>query len=223
MKYAIRIMNGRCRALLRLGIICLGASVLSQAVAQSNTGNCGSLDNHFGPYDYTNRSHRSQHLALVEKHHFPDRLFQLKGAGDGGSMGLDIDYTLRAFPNHHRALDAMSRLSIREGRPSPRHANYTIDCYFERAMRWRPNDAVVYLVRGIHLQRAGRLDDAIARLRQGIERAPNHPEIHYNLGLFLAQKGDYAGARRHARIAYRLGYPLPGLRNRLQRAGEWHD
>jgi len=43
--------------------------------------------------------------------------------------------------------------------------------------------------------------------------------IHYLLGLVLMDLKDFAAAQEHARRAYELGYPLPGLRDRLARAG----
>jgi tetratricopeptide (TPR) repeat protein len=47
-------------------------------------------------------------------------------------------------------------------------------------------------------------------------------EIHYNLGLIYLELGDADRALEQAHAAYGLGYPLPGLRNRLQRMGKWH-
>lgn len=44
-------------------------------------------------------------------------------------------------------------------------------------------------------------------------------EINYFLGLILCDMKDYAAARPYAAKAYALGYPLPGLRDRLARAG----
>ena len=36
-------------------------------------------------------------------------------------------------------------------------------------------------------------------------------------------KKDYGAARKHAREAYRLGFPLMGARNKLARLGEWRE
>lgn len=44
-------------------------------------------------------------------------------------------------------------------------------------------------------------------------------EIRYLRGLLRLEKGDLDGAVDDARVAYAAGYPLPGLRNRLVRAG----
>jgi tetratricopeptide (TPR) repeat protein len=44
-------------------------------------------------------------------------------------------------------------------------------------------------------------------------------EIHYTLGLVLFDMKQYELAAEHARRAYALGYPLPGLRRKLAAAG----
>ena len=48
-------------------------------------------------------------------------------------------------------------------------------------------------------------------------------EIHYFLGLLLVEMGEMEPAVEHARSAYALGYPLPGLRNKLQEKGNWPE
>ncbi len=181
---------------------------------------CGSLERRQGPWDYTNPQDQSM-LALVEEFHFRNDVFMLRGSLNG--LTNNLSYTLGRFPNHHRALDALSRLAVREGTNQPGTAEYSINCYFERAMRWRPRDVGVRLVHAIHHYRSGRVDEAIAEAREGLKLAPNSAELHYNLGLFLVKKGDYAAARRHAQQAYRQNYPLPGLRQQLERVGQWSN
>jgi hypothetical protein len=39
----------------------------------------------------------------------------------------------------------------------------------------------------------------------------------------LLDFGEPDRALEHAHRAYALGYPLPGLRNRLKRAGAWRE
>lgn len=46
-------------------------------------------------------------------------------------------------------------------------------------------------------------------------------EIKYNLGLLQLEAGKVDAAVESARRAYELGYPLPGLRNKLQKLGHW--
>jgi hypothetical protein len=45
--------------------------------------------------------------------------------------------------------------------------------------------------------------------------------LHYNLGLLYVDQMQYDLAREQAKQAYELGYPLNGLRARLERAGRW--
>jgi tetratricopeptide (TPR) repeat protein len=207
------------QALLRYLVVwaCLVWSV-SPIAAAANA--CGALANPYGPFDYSNTLDRQQRLPVVEQHHFTDAVFQLR-SGVAGGIASDIDYTLRAFPNHHRALDAMSRLGRQQRTAQPDGSRYAVECWFERALRFAPRDPGVRLVHSIHLHRNGKLDEAIAEARAGLQMDPNHPELHYNLGLYLVQKQDYTAAREHARAAYGFGYPLPGLKQRLERAGQW--
>jgi hypothetical protein len=37
------------------------------------------------------------------------------------------------------------------------------------------------------------------------------------------QKKDYELAKTYAKKAYELGFPLPGLKNQLIKAGKWED
>lgn len=184
---------------------------------------CGPLDGGgYGPFDYTNMVHRRENLPVVERHHFNNDVYELRrGMTSRRGPLTDIDYTLRAFPNHHHALDAMARLHLREGTAHLPGGRYSIDCWFERAMRWRPQDGMIRLIYGIYLFRADRLTDSEREMVTATELLPDSPEPHYNLGLLYVRKRDYESARTHAERAYELGHPLPGLRNQLTRLGEW--
>jgi tetratricopeptide (TPR) repeat protein len=82
------------------------------------------------------------------------------------------------------------------------------DCsagYYAKAMIYRDN---------------GQVTEARKVLEQGNRATEDKsPELHYLLGLVLADIKDYEAAQFQAREAYRLGYPQPGLRDRLARAG----
>jgi tetratricopeptide (TPR) repeat protein len=185
---------------------------------------CGSLENHYGPHDYSNLRDRLEKLPIVERFHFTQDIAALRADGKvQDHLGRHIAYTLHTFPNHHVALDAMSRLGVQQSRGQPLGARYTVECYFERAIRWRPTDPTVRLVYAIHHYRNERLDAAIKELTVGLELAPDNPELHYNLGLIALRSQDYELSIRHAKRAYELGYPLPGLRTQLERLGKWRD
>jgi len=186
---------------------------------------CGTLVNAYGPYDYTNPADVRDHLPIVEQFHFDRGVDALKGHAQSGpqSLGGDLAYTLRAFPNHHRALDAMGRYQLRSKQAPAPGARLTAECYFERAMAFAPRDGVVHMVYGIYLARKGDLDAALDRYLEALQMTPESTELHYNLGLLYADMKRYDDARDQAWIAYGSGFPLLGLRNKLVRAGQWRD
>jgi tetratricopeptide (TPR) repeat protein len=181
---------------------------------------CGPIKTGFGPYDYTNPADVRDHLGIVEGAHFlpyVERLIK----GHSSYLGGDIDYTLRAFPNHHRALSSMANLSIRDKTDKPVGANWVVLCYFERAIRFKPNDSRVRLIYALYLNRRGNKDEALVQLKKAYELRPDSANINYDLGLLYLDHKDYENAKIHAKKAYELGFPLPGLKNRLIKAGKW--
>jgi hypothetical protein len=78
---------------------------------------CGSLANAVGPWDY--RTASQQRRELVELYHFRLDVETLAPGRSPISIGADISYTLRAFPNHPRALISMANLGQREKRRRP--------------------------------------------------------------------------------------------------------
>jgi tetratricopeptide (TPR) repeat protein len=185
---------------------------------------CGPIENAYGPYDYANPSDYAEKLPIVEAFHFNKNVESLKAGMTAELPGGDLDYTLRAFPNHHRALYSMGRYALSYPNDKvPPGAYFSGDCYFERAIRFRPDDPVVRLVFGIFLSKSKKYDEAIEQLKKGQELDDNNPEIHYNMGLVYEKSGQDQLALQHAKLAYGLGYPLPGLRNILKRKGVWTD
>lgn len=171
--------------------------------------------------DYTNADDR-QGLTVVEQYHFTPGVEGLT-SGASGPLGGDIGYTLDHFPNHHRALAAMTRLALRDKNRKPHGARYTIDCYFERAVRFRPKDAKVRSLFGGYLLALGQADAALEQLEQAATLEPENPTAHYNLGLLYLKKKDYDKSRASAAKAYGMGFPLPGLKNKLVAAGQWRE
>ena len=60
------------------------------------------------------------------------------------------------------------------------------------------------LARAARNAAAGRVDDALANYRGALKRSPALPEVHYNVGVLLASKGDLDGAERSLDQALRL-------------------
>lgn len=76
------------------------------------------------------------------------------------------------------------------------------------------------MVWGIHEYRNERFDNARSLLEKTVELKPDNIEAHYNLGLVLVALKQYNLAAKHADIAYGAGYPLPGLKNKLDELGQ---
>jgi tetratricopeptide (TPR) repeat protein len=186
---------------------------------------CGSLENPYGPYDYTNPVHYRDRLEIVEIHHFQRFVEALEVDHLGRPPGGGLDYTLRAFPNHHRALFALARLQARNpGQRMLPGTQWPTYCYFERAVNFAPTDANAHLLYGIFLSKIGApMDKVRPRYEKAVELAPDSAEVHYNYGLMLANAGEPRKALEHAKLAYDIGYPLPGLRDKLIRAGVWDE
>lgn len=187
---------------------------------------CGTLENAYGPYDYTNPVHVRERLPIVERYHFTRDVETLRaGASTSRGPGGDLDYTLRAFPNHHRALFSMLQLfrMVKNDFGRIPGSKYPVHCWFERAVAFAPKDGVAHLMRGLYLSEVGQDEKADAAFQTAVSISPNSAEIHYNYGLVLADRKRYEEALREARRAYELGFPLPGLKNRLERAGVWRE
>ncbi|MCG5497544.1 tetratricopeptide repeat protein [Ectothiorhodospira variabilis] len=185
---------------------------------------CGSLRNPDGPFDYR-KADFSRGIPQSTNHFTPE--IESLQRGRTSFLLDDIDYTLREWPNHHRALWAISRLERmnRGALPGAERLSgwrRSADCYFDRAMRFTPDDGTVRMLYGMHLHLSRQPQRALAQFEEARELGEDSPEFHYNFGLLLFDLRDYSGAREQAEKAYSLGHPLPGLRNKLQRAGHWN-
>lgn len=171
--------------------------------------------------DYTDPSDR-QKLGVVEQFHFTPNVERLE-RGESGSIGGDMSYTLEHFANHHRALAALARLALREKNPRPKGAKLAVDCYFARAIAYRPGDARVRVIFGGYLLALGQEPAALAQLEEAARLEPGNATNQYNLGLLYLRQKDYVRARNAARAAYELGFPLPGLKHKLTAVGQWQE
>ncbi|MDB5850133.1 MAG: hypothetical protein JWP29_3885, partial [Rhodoferax sp.] len=132
------------RGLAALRIVGAAAVLLSLSFqAHSQESGCGPIQNAYGPFDY--RFEKGNSLYLVESAHFTPVVEALI-RGNAGYLGGDLDYTLRAFPNHHRALMAVMRYGEKTKSPQPPNLRYTVECYFVRALQFKPDDTIVKLI-----------------------------------------------------------------------------
>lgn len=203
------------KSLRRFAAVLLALSACASAHAENY---CGELQNHYGPLDYRMRG--KVNLEIVERAHFTREVEAgIKGAT--GAIAGDIDYTLRAIPNHVRALATMAKLGLRQNKLKLPYARYPVECYFLRAIRFAPDDGMVRSTYGNYLFAQGRTDEALSAYSAAVELMPTDATANYNLGLVYLKKKDFANARRYAMVAYEQGFPLQGLKNKLVDAGQW--
>lgn len=189
--------------------------------AQAGESACGPVvkPGHYGPYDYVTDRNR---LEIVERFHFtPNVEALLRGQSD--YIGGDISYTLDAFPNHHRALLALIKWNARLKTPQPPYLRLSIECYFDRALRFRPKDTVVRVLLAMFLAQNQRKDEAIQQLNAAVFHAGENPLSHYNIGLTYFDLGEFEAALRQAHLAQKLGFPGTVLIDRLKSAGHWKE
>lgn len=172
-----------------------------------------------GPFDYRNQR---QSLGTVENNHFIPQIENLV-RGKTSSLAAELSFVLHAYPNHHRALVSLMRYGLREKSARPGDLDYTVDCYFERALRFRSDDLIVRMLYADQLGRTNRVTDAAAQLEFVRASAPDNPMTQYNVGLLYFQIGRYKEALAQAHAAAALGMPRTDLRDKLVAKGQWSD
>lgn len=224
MKFEVFKLENKQITLLNHGamLLCVLIVALGNASAfgQSSYLTCGSLQASYGPFDY--RTDRDK-LPIVESAHFTEVVEALIRGTTSTRPGGDIAYTLRAIPNNHRALLAMMRLGEKEKTPQPSGSTYSIDCWFDRAVRFRPDDGIVRMIYSTYLSSKGRLPEANAQLEIATSYAKDSAFTHYNIGLHYFDLKNYDKALLQAHRALALGFPQTALRDQLQSVGKWTE
>lgn len=196
---------------------------------------CGELKNFadIGPWDYADPSSSVTtgadpmgRIKRVENVHFyPDIKNLNTTALSIEQLTAEIHYTLRAFPNHPIALHAISRLERLAGGKLPNSSatiftpRVTAECFFVRALRFRPDDKDVRIVYGIHLHLRNKFKEALSQYQMAESKGADTPAFYYNLGLLYADMKNWEMAVEYGQKAYNSGLELPGLRRKLEKAG----
>lgn len=204
--------------------MCLSGNAWAQVAAEE----CGELvvGKFHKPYDYNNPDDQSR-LKALQTHHFTIDVERLWGhskcGGNRCNLAVDIDFTLRHYPNHYRALLSMTNYHLRGYDKTLEEMPFTPRCYFIRALRFRPEDPVLYMLYGNYLAKTDEPEKALQKYKEALALAPESAEANYNIALLYVDRKEYALAREHAKKAYEFGFPLPGLRAKLERAGQWEE
>lgn len=218
------------RAFSLIFALTLSGLYTQQAGAQSEEHPCGSLANAFGPFEYRpdhykgppgdNTSHAFK-LQLVEGAHFTAPVQQLTAGTTAKLPGHDLDYTLRAFPNNHRALSTVLSASRRFRDASQVGLPRPFECYFDRAIRFATDDVIVRLLYASFLIEQKRSDAARKQIDYAGTLATDNPFSQFNVGMLYFDLGEFDLALMHAHKALALGNPNPALKNRLQSVARW--
>jgi tetratricopeptide (TPR) repeat protein len=208
---------------------------ISSGQVRADEVDCGSLDNadwgNVGPWDYYDRGNwvptadaPQTRIKLVENVHFKRQWEYFGPKTPAITVANEVGYTLRLFPNHPRALWTMSRLERQRGPlnkyySSPVIPRVSTDCFFDRAVRFRPQQAPTWMIYGMHLHATKRLKDAREAYETAEKLGEASAQFHYNYGLLLVDLGDLDTAESHARQAYAKGYQLQGLKDKLKQRG----
>lgn len=201
------------------------------AFAQDAGGGCGSVADNGNMYDYRpdkfvpNGTFRSRDhvLKLVEDAHFTSAVETLRRGHSGFKPGADISFTLGKFPNHHRALIAMAALGDKEKTSQPFESTYTVECWFRRAIAWRPDDNIVRMLYAQYLFKEMRAKEAEQQLNVAASQAGDNPFTQHNIGLIYFDNKNYEKALDQAHKAYELGLENPALRDQLRGVGKWAE
>lgn len=221
-------MHSRCSLLVSLcfALFAVQASAAdhsSQALGGSDGAMaCGGFpkaDN--GPFDY--RKVRDRRLQVVEQFHFTPNVETLISGNRTAYVGGELTFTLRAFPNHHRALVSMVRLTEKLKTTQPPGSAFTIECWLERATRFAPDDPIARMLRSSWLGKQGRRAEAVDQLKVADTIAGDSAFTLHNIGMVYLELGEYELALARAHTAYGSGFALPALRDALRLAGKWRE
>ena len=188
--------------------------------APDNT--CGDpFRNHYGPWDIRKAGRYS--IEVVEGAHFTPGIESMTRPGTTTTrdMAHDVEYTLNVFPNHHRALITMQRLAERHRADPPPGTVRTVECWFDRAVRFTPDDTVVRSLYARYLAKLGRNDEAIKQLEVATEVGKDNPFTQFNIGLVYFEMGEHGRALIQAHHAKALGLNRTELEDQLKKLNKW--
>ncbi|MDP1693703.1 MAG: ABC transporter permease [Burkholderiaceae bacterium] len=210
----------------------IAAAGAGHAQAQLSPQFCGSLENAYGPFEYRfdrfkpapdDREPHQAKRRIVEDNHFTPEVEALIRGKTSTTPQHDLDYTLRAFPNHHRALATLMRLWERGRSPQPGDLPRPVECYFERAVRFQPDDTTARLLYATFLHKDKRKPEALQQLERARFHAGDNGFTHYNIGLVFLDVGEPEQALAQAHRAMDLGFERTGLKDKLVALGRWQD
>lgn len=209
--------------------------IFSSTPSHAGVHDCGILQNHgdIGPWDYYDPSSSAStgadpmgRIKRVENVHFKPGMRNLNTREyDIERLTSEIVYTLAVFPNHPEALISITRLEKMAGGKLPQR---TVDvykpkisayCFFDRALRFRPEQPGVRFSYAIYLHQQGKYVEALDNYKLAEKSFEENPFFQYNLGLLYSDMKNWPKAIEYAERAYTGGALFPGLSQRIEKAG----
>ena len=117
----------------------------------------------------------------------------------------------------------MTRLGEKQKSAKPNGAQYTVNCYFERGLRFRPDDTTLRMLYANYLHKNNRDADAKQHMADAVRRAGDNGFTHYNAGLMYVELKDYDLALVQSHKAIELGFTRPELPAALKKASKWRE
>lgn len=178
----------------------------------------------FGPFDYLSTEDKATNLEIVEKNHFLPVVENLIHGMTSTTPEGDLNYTLRAWPNHHRALLSIIKYQFNiKDKLMPGKLTTPPECYLQRAIHFSPNDTVTYSLYAYYLRKMGLLDKAFSMYEKVMQMEPKNPKFAYSFSLLLIDMKKYDQALENAKIAYASPKTPIGLKRKLEKLGVWKD
>jgi len=183
---------------------------------------CKGGEQGYGPYDYTKADERDK-IPVVEQHHFtPEVEHHIKGKS--GYVTSDLDYTLRAIPNHSKALLSVIRYQAKLNNKilhNPMPLMSPVECYLQRAIHFSPKDVGSYSLYAYYMKESGKPEKAAEIYQKALTISPNNAKLAYSYSLLLIEQKQYEKALDYAKKAYAHGKPPEGLKNKLMQLKIW--
>jgi uncharacterized protein (TIGR02996 family) len=98
-----------------------------------------------------------------------------------------------------------------------------IDCWYRRAVAFKPDDWTVRMLYASWLGKHKQRDEAIQQLAFVEAKTIDNPFTSYNVGLVYLEFEEFEAALRMAHRAEALGMPRQELKEALKTAGKWAD
>ena len=157
------------------------------------------------------------HIARAERMRGKSQQNYLYQLGQAESeANYSFERTPAGHPLYYKMASILARVDYERGNKGAGIAK------LKGLLKEAPDSAELHAILAMYLFREGKFDEARRVLENGLETVSEPTaEMHYFLGLVLVKQQAWEEARKHAAEAYRLGYPLPALRNKLKAVGHW--